>query len=99
MRPFAMIDETGEYKISRWLAEFSDRDMEESFQSHMQPIITRQLRIALMVWGILLLLFAIPDYVTIGPTLPFYYLLAYRVVMVMALLILFFIITPETNIF
>jgi hypothetical protein len=52
-----------------------------------------------MAWGILLLLFAIPDYVTIGPTLPFYYLLAYRVVMVMALLILFFIITPETNIF
>jgi diguanylate cyclase (GGDEF)-like protein len=99
MRPFAMIDETGEYKISRWLAEFSDRDMEESFQSHMQPIITRQLRIALMVWGILLLLFAIPDYVAVGPTRPFYYLLAYRVVMAMALLILFFIITPETNIF
>ncbi len=94
-----MTDETNEYKISMWLAEFTDHDMEESFQNHMQPIITRQLRIVLMVWGVLLLLFAIPDYIVLGPTRPFYYLLSYRIVATATLLILFIMITPETIIF
>ena len=93
-----MNDITSEYKISRWFAEFSDRDTEASFQSHIQPIVTRQLRIALIVWGVLLLLFAIPDYLGMGLTRPFYYLLAYRLVMTIVLLTLFFIITPETDI-
>ncbi len=94
-----MNDKTSEYQISRWLAEFSDRDTEASFQSHVQPIVTRQLRTALVVWGILLLLFAIPDYLGMGLTGPFYYLLAYRVVMAITLFILYLTITPETNIF
>ncbi|HNY49312.1 MAG TPA: GGDEF domain-containing protein [Smithella sp.] len=81
------------------MAEFSDRDTEASFQSHVQPIVTRQLRTALVVWGILLLLFAIPDYLGMGLTGPFYYLLAYRVVMAITLFILYLTITPETNIF
>ena len=94
-----MNDAASEYPISRWMAEFSDRDTEASFQRHVQPVVTRQLRIALIVWGVLLLLFAIPDYIGMGLTRPFYYLLAYRVVMAIALLIFFLIITPETNIF
>ena len=94
-----MNDATSEYKISRWFAEFSDRDTEASFQSHVQPIVTRQLRTALILWGVLLLLFAIPDYLDMGMTRPFYYLLAYRLVMTIGLLTLFFIITPETKIF
>ena len=94
-----MNDATREYKISRWFAEFSDRDTEASFQSHVQPIVTRQLRTALILWGVLLLLFAIPDYLDMGMTRPFYYLLAYRLVMTIGLLTLFFIITPETKIF
>jgi diguanylate cyclase (GGDEF)-like protein len=94
-----MNDVTSQYKISKWFAEFSDRDTEASFQSHVQPIVTRQLRTALLVWGVLLLLFAIPDYLDMGMTRPFYYLLAYRLVMIIGLLTLFFIITPETKIF
>lgn len=96
---FSMNDVTSQYKISKWFAEFSDRDTEASFQSHVQPIVTRQLRTALLVWGVLLLLFAIPDYLDMGMTRPFYYLLAYRLVMIIGLLTLFFIITPETKIF
>jgi diguanylate cyclase (GGDEF) domain len=91
--------DTDEYRISRWLAEFSDRDMEASFQSHVQPHMTRQLRVALIVWASILLLFAVPDYIVLGLTKPFYYLLAYRIVIVVALLILIFVITPQTNIF
>ncbi len=94
-----MNDATSEYKISRWFAEFSDHDTEASFQSHVQPIVTRQLRTALILWGVLLLLFAIPDYLAMGLTRPFYYLLAYRLVMTIGLLTLFFMITPETKIF
>jgi diguanylate cyclase (GGDEF)-like protein len=82
-----------------WLAEFFNRDMEVSFQSHIQPMIIRQLRIALIVWGVLLLLFAIPDFIALGPIRPFYYLLAYRIVAIAVLLILIFSITPATNIF
>ncbi|MDA8138755.1 MAG: hypothetical protein M0036_08880 [Desulfobacteraceae bacterium] len=94
-----MTDDTDQYKISIWLAEFTDRDVEKSFQRHVQPIMTRQLRIALMVWGVLLLLFAIPDYIALGAVRPFYYLLTFRMVTVAALLILFFMIAPETTIF
>lgn len=65
----------------------------------MQPIITRQLRIALIVWGILLLFFSIPDYVALGPTRPFYFLLSYRVVMALALSVLILNIKAETVIF
>lgn len=87
------------YKISMWLAEFADRDMEAAFQSHMQPIMIRQLQIVLIVWGILLALFAIPDLIVLGLVPPFYYLLTFRVVSLVAISILFLMIRPETNIF
>ena len=94
-----MNDAANEYQISKWLAEFSDRDMEASFQNHVQTILTRQLRTALMVWGVLLMLFAIPDYIALGLTRSFYYLLGYRIAMLMVLLTFTFIITPATSIF
>lgn len=92
-----MVNNTTPYKISKWLAEFSDPDMEASFQSHIRPVVARQFRIAVIVWISLLLLFAIPDYVSLGPTRPFYYLLAYRVVSVIVLVILLLTIKPETS--
>ncbi len=95
----AMNADNDKYQISRWLAEFSDPEVEQSFQTRIQPIIIRQLRIALMVWGALLMLFAVPDYISLGPSRLFYGLLSYRVVITMALFILFFMITPETNFF
>jgi len=86
-------------KISWWSSEFLDPEMERSFQKHVQPTITRQLKIVLMIWGALLLLFALPDYTALGPTRPFYYLLAYRVIIAVMLLMMFFKITPNTAIF
>jgi len=90
---------TYEDQISFWSSEFSDPDMERSFQQHVQPIITRQLKIVLLIWGALLLLFAVPDYEALGLTRPFYYLLAYRVIIAVMLLIMFFRIRPNTIIF
>lgn len=92
-----MVNNANPYRISKWLAEFSDPDMEASFQRHIRPVVARQFRIALIVWIILLLLFAIPDYFSLGPTRPFYYLLAYRAVSVTVLIILLMTIKPETN--
>ncbi len=86
-------------KISWWSSEFLDPEMERSFQKYVQPIITRQLKIVLLIWGALLLLFALPDYAALGPTKPFYYLLAYRVIIVVMLLLTFFKIKPNTVIF
>jgi hypothetical protein len=94
-----MTDDQNKYRISRWLAEFSDPAVEQSFQHHIKPIIIKQLRIALIVWGALLLLFVIPDFIILGPTRPFFYLLTYRIVIIAALLILIFTITPATSIF
>lgn len=90
---------SNQYKISIWLAEFSDGDMEAAFQSHMQPILTRQLQIVLIVWGVLLAFFAVPDLIALGPIRPFYYLLTYRIISLVAISILFFMIRPETVIF
>lgn len=81
------------------MCEFSDPLMERDFQSHVQPVVIQQLRWALIVWVALLMLFAVPDYIAMGPVRQFYYLLAYRIVIVAALAVLIFSITPETRIF
>jgi diguanylate cyclase (GGDEF)-like protein len=90
---------TNEYRISLWLAEFSDRETEQSFQRHFQHILTRQLRFALIVWALLLMLFAIPDYQTIGARPAFFYLLAYRMVISLALTIIILNIRRDTSLF
>ncbi len=94
-----MTTHTNEYRISRWFAEFSDPGTEQSFQRHFQHILNRQLRIALVVWALLLLVFAIPDYQVIGARPPFFYLLAYRVVIALALFIIILNIKYDTSLF
>lgn len=89
----------GAYRMKRWKCEFSQTWMERDFQSHVRPVVIQQLRWALIVWAALLLLFAVPDYITLGPVRPFCYLLAYRIVIVVALLVLIFSITSETRVF
>lgn len=89
----------GAHRIKRWMCEFSQPWMERDFQSHVQPVVIQQLRWALIVWAALLLLFAVPDYIALGPVRPFCYLLAYRIVIVVALVVLIFSITPETRVF
>lgn len=94
-----MTTPSDEYRISWWLAEFANRDTELAFQKYMQDIINRQLRIVLLVWGALLLLFAVPDWTALGSTQPFYHLLSYRIIIALALLIVVFSIRPETDFF
>lgn len=94
-----MTSSSQEYKISKWLAEFKNRDTELAYQKYFQSMINRQLRIVLMVWAILLLLFAIPDLDALGATRPFFYLLAYRVIIALALLFVTLRIQSETDFF
>jgi len=94
-----MTTPSDEYRISRWLAEFANRETELAFQKHMQDVINRQFRAVLLVWGALLLLFAVPDWTALGPTPPFYHLLAYRLIIALALLAVVITIRPRTDFF
>lgn len=94
-----MTNTSPEYKISKWLAEFKNRDTELAYQKYFQHMINRQLRIVLIFWAILLLLFALPDFDALGASRPFYYLLAYRVVIAMLLLLVVLNIKPDTDFF
>ncbi len=81
-----MKDCADEYRISRWLAEFSDPATEQSFQKYFQSLTNRQLRVALMIWAFMQLFFAVPDYQALGASREFFYLLAYRIAIVLPLL-------------
>jgi len=94
-----MTTPSDEYRISWWLGEFASRKTELAFQKYMQDIINRQLRIVLLVWGGLLLLFAVPDWTALGLTQPFYHLLSYRLIIVLALVAVVLSIKPETDFF
>lgn len=58
-----------------------------------------ELKTALIVWTVLLGLFADPDYTDMGPTIQFYYLLTYRLIIIAALLALAIFIKPSTPLF
>ncbi len=94
-----MTTSSKEYKISKWLAEFKNRDTELAYQKYFQHMINRQLRIVLIVWAILLLLFAVPDLEALGATRPFFYLLSYRMVIALTLLLVAIHIKSETDFF
>ena len=85
------------YNISAWLAEFTDPAMEKSFREHVRISVVRHFRIAVVVWIVLLLLFAIPDYIALGAVRPFYYLLAFRLVTVAVLVAVLILMKPETD--
>lgn len=71
---------TDRYRIARLWAEFVDSRVEEAYRSHMQPLLARQLRVALWVWGGLLLAFGLLDLQALGWSPTFYILLACRTV-------------------
>lgn len=90
---------THEYRISRWIAEFTDPETEQSYQTYFQRLTNRQLRTALIAWVILMLFFAVPDYQALGTGKNFFYLLAYRVTMSVMLLAILFNIHSDTSVF
>ncbi|MDN3518714.1 GGDEF domain-containing protein [Aquisalimonas lutea] len=67
------------YRIHPLFATFVDADSERAFQVQVAPATRRHLCVALAVWAGLLLVFAVPDYITLGSSAAFYGLLAMRV--------------------
>src|SRR5690606_19848793 len=61
-----MTESANPYRISRLWAEFVDPTMERAYLRHMQPLLARQLRVALWVWGCLLLAFGLQDLLVLG---------------------------------
>lgn len=74
-------------RISLWQAEFVDPAIEQAYRADMQARMAWQLRTALWVWAALVLLFALPDYLTMGASPAFWQLTAYRVCSALALLL------------
>ncbi len=91
------IEERSEYHISDYLAEFTNPAMEQAYQKYVRHGVNRQLKTALIVWAILLVLFAIPDYNALGFCTAFLYLAGYRIVITAAIIVLIFNIKPETD--
>lgn len=77
------------YKITA-LGEFADAGVEHAYRAHMQPLVARHLRVALAVWGSLILLFGILDLQSLGWSPDFYILLVCRVLQATMLFIFAF---------
>lgn len=65
------------------------RAVEDAYRAATQASMAQQQRFALVVWGVTLLVFALPDYVQMGPTVAFWQLTAYRIAMVVLLALVF----------
>ncbi|WGK60960.1 MULTISPECIES: GGDEF domain-containing protein [Halopseudomonas] len=74
-----MNDSTKPYQISAFSAEFTDPSEEQAFRAYIRPLAARSLRVALIVWGSLLLLFAGQDWLSLGWSDDFVTLLVCRV--------------------
>src|SRR5690606_36788602 len=61
-----MTESANPYRISRLWAEFVAPTMERAYLRHMQPWLARQVRVALWVWGCLLLAFGLQDLLVLG---------------------------------
>lgn len=66
------------YAVSAWSGEFRDRKVEAAYREHIAPSMARHLRIALLVWAALLVLFGFLDYLALGSGGGFYHLMAGR---------------------
>ena len=75
------------YRTS-WLAEFTDPRLEGAYRLHMQPLQARQLRVALYVWGSLILVFGLLDLQHLGWTQTFLVLAACRIAQAAMLFVL-----------
>lgn len=66
--------------------EFVDAALEQSFrESTLQQVVPQQ-QVSLLVWAALLLVFAVPDYLAMGPVPAFWVLMGYRAAMAVLLL-------------
>ncbi len=73
-------------RIGSWTGEFCDVALERAFRRDTQERVVQQQRISMLVWAGILLLFAVPDYFSMGLVPGFWILAAYRVGMAVLLL-------------
>lgn len=78
--PTSAVDPVAQAPISAWRCEFIGSDVEQGYRSSVQVSMAQQLRGVLAIWGIAMLVFALPDYAQLGATQAFWQLTAYRVV-------------------
>lgn len=57
---------THSYQLSTWRGEFVDPATEQAFRKHVEPTMARHLRVAVLIWAALLLLFGLLDYQGLG---------------------------------
>lgn len=74
-----------QWRVGGWCAEFADARTEASYGRHSQKFLARQLTLTLGAWAVLLLLFAVADFMALGWGADFQLLLAVRVGMVLGL--------------
>lgn len=79
------------YKILPWKAEFADPSVERRYRKRIMVQTVRELRIAVFVWALLLLLFAFNDYTIFGHTTKFFLSLLSRILVSGPLFIFFFV--------
>lgn len=77
-----------EWRLSGLRGEFLNAQSEAGYRQHTSGLALAQLRLALLIWGALLLAFALPDYAALGRTPAFWVLLVMRVSVVLCLLAL-----------
>jgi diguanylate cyclase len=76
------------YAVSAWTGEFRDGEIEAAYRAHIAPGMARHLRIALLVWAGLLVVFGALDYLALGASAGFYHLMGGRLLSAATLVIL-----------
>ncbi|RHW21721.1 GGDEF domain-containing protein [Pseudomonas jilinensis] len=74
------------YQLSTWRGEFVEPEVEQAFRRHIERSVVRHLRVAVLVWAILLLLFGGLDYLDLGWSDGFLVLMSTRILQAALLL-------------
>ncbi|MDH7944340.1 GGDEF domain-containing protein [Pseudohongiella sp. SYSU M77423] len=85
------------YKISPWTAEFRDPVIERDYCRTVERDNARFLRVALVIWGTLLMVFVPLEWIALGNSTAFYVLFAIRLLNVTALLTLAFLLRARPH--
>ncbi|MFY3386497.1 GGDEF domain-containing protein [Paracidovorax sp. MALMAid1276] len=75
--------------IHSWSGEFVDAATERAYRAEHQQAMAQQQRLGVGIWGVTMVLFALPDYAQMGPSREFWLLTAYRLAMAVLLAMAF----------
>ena len=83
MTPIAALSE----RISPLRGEFVEPTMEAAFLADRQAAVVQQQRLGLVIWAVLMVVFAVPDWAALGNVTAFWALTVYRVVFAVLLVL------------